>query len=158
MLGLCRTDERDKSRGCLHTMPCKEEEDKVNVSKLNKVKQVQHDIMINVDSRKASGRRDARRANSRGFLNPWYNWQEKKMASAKTRTCGEGCRSASLQTPLLCNQKAEGLKAPGYSFPRLSDVLCSTFSFDVHRSLSRHPELVSGSVRGEELERLAVRC
>ena len=24
-------------------MPCKEEEDKVNVSKLNKVKQVQHD-------------------------------------------------------------------------------------------------------------------
>ena len=37
MLELCRTDERDKSRGCLHTMPCKEEEDKVNVSKLNKV-------------------------------------------------------------------------------------------------------------------------
>ena len=31
-------DERDKSRGCLHTMPCKEEEDKVNVSNLDKVK------------------------------------------------------------------------------------------------------------------------
>ena len=43
-LELCRADERDKSRGCLHTMPCKEEEDKVNVSKLNEVNQVQHDI------------------------------------------------------------------------------------------------------------------
>ena len=29
-------------------MPCKEEEDKVNVSKLNNVKQVQHDSMHNV--------------------------------------------------------------------------------------------------------------
>ena len=27
-----RTDERNKSRGCLHTMPCKEEEDEVNRS------------------------------------------------------------------------------------------------------------------------------
>ena len=45
MLELCRTDERDKSRGCLHTMRCKEEEDKVNVSKLNEVKQVQDDIL-----------------------------------------------------------------------------------------------------------------
>ena len=54
LLELCRTDERDKSRGCLHTMPCKEEEDKVNVSKLNKVKQVQHD-----NTEKASERREA---------------------------------------------------------------------------------------------------
>ena len=45
MLELCRTDERDKSRGCLHTMRCKEEEDKVNVSKLNEVKQVQDDFV-----------------------------------------------------------------------------------------------------------------
>ena len=27
-------------------MPCKEEEDKVNVSKLNNVKQVQHDVLL----------------------------------------------------------------------------------------------------------------
>ena len=52
-------------------MPCKEEEDKVNVSKLNNVKQVQHDVMINVSRKKPSGRREAHRANSRGFLNPW---------------------------------------------------------------------------------------
>ena len=89
---------------------------------------------------KASGRREAQRANSRGFLNPWNNWQDKEMASAKTRTCGEGCRSASLQTPLLCNQKTEGLKAPGYSCSRLSDVFLPI----VKRSLSRHSELVSG--------------
>ena len=78
-------------------------------------------------SSQPSGRREAQRANSRGFLNPWNNWQDKKIASAKTRTCSESCRSASLQTPLLCNQKTEGLKAPGYSFPRLPDV----FSFIV---------------------------
>mgnify|MGYP007119870424 CR=1 FL=1 len=27
-----RTDERSKGKGCLHTMPCKEEEDEVKVS------------------------------------------------------------------------------------------------------------------------------
>ena len=54
------------------------------------------------------------------------------MASAKTRTCGEGYRSASLQTPLICgHKKTEGLKAPGYSFSRLSDV----FSLTTHYSL-----------------------
>ena len=41
------------------------------------------------------------RANSRGFLNPWYNWQDKEMASAKTRNGNPHHRFASLQTPLL---------------------------------------------------------
>ena len=79
--------------------------------------------------------------------------------------------------------KTEGLKAPGYSYPRLSDV----FSLTTHYSLliahyhvilnlfnfvqfahARHSSSkfgsalaksqISGSVRGEELERLAVRC
>jgi len=49
-------------------------------------------LFLKVD---ASEGRDARRANSRGFLNPWNNRQEKEMASAKTRTGGEGCRFAS---------------------------------------------------------------
>ena len=51
------------------------------------------------------------------------------MASAKTRTCSEGCRFASLQTPLICgHNNTGGLKAPGYSCSRLSDV----FSLIVH--------------------------
>ena len=31
-LRIFRTDERNKGRGCLHTMPCKEEEGEVNRS------------------------------------------------------------------------------------------------------------------------------
>ena len=42
------------------------------------LKQVQHDVMINVDSRKASEGREAQRANSRGFSNPWNNDMKKK--------------------------------------------------------------------------------
>ena len=78
LLGLCRTDERDKSRGCLHTMPCKEEEDKVNVSNLDKVKDG--------------------KMNSRGFSNPWDKDIYIHLPSAKTGIGGKGCRSASLQT------------------------------------------------------------
>ena len=36
-------------------------------------------------TQRASGRREARRANSRGFLNPWKKKQEREMASVKTR-------------------------------------------------------------------------
>ncbi|MEE0689563.1 MAG: hypothetical protein UCJ13_01840, partial [Bacteroidaceae bacterium] len=69
------------------------------------------------------------KANSRGFLNPW-----RKDISLKIRLKTgnvkrvRGLESpavfnfASLQTPLLCSQKkTEGLKAPGYSYPRLPD-------------------------------------
>ena len=35
---------------------------------------------------KASGRREARWANSRGFLNPWNNWQDKEIASGRRGT------------------------------------------------------------------------
>ena len=30
-------------------------------------------------AQKPSGRREAQKANSRGFLNPWKNWHGKKM-------------------------------------------------------------------------------
>ena len=68
--------------------------------------------MLITQSSQPSGRRDARRANSRGFLNPWYNWQDKEMASAKTRTCGEGCRSASSRRHYYVVIKNRGLKSP----------------------------------------------
>ena len=45
------------------------------------------------------------------------------------------CRFASSQTPILCGrEETEGLKAPGYSKPRLPDVLVHRSSFIVHRS------------------------
>ena len=61
---------------------------------------------------KASERRDAQRANSRGFLNPWKQKERIKMASVKTRN----------------GNVAEGLKAPRYLNPHLSDGLnCEGF-------------------------------
>ena len=46
------------------------------------------------------------------------------------------CRFASSQTPILCGrEETEGLKAPGYSCPRLSDVFIHRSPLIAHRSL-----------------------
>ena len=70
------------------------------------------------------------KANSRGFLNPWRKdislksvWKTGNVKRVRGHESPTVFNSASLQTPLLCGQKkTEGLKAPGYSYPRLPDV------------------------------------
>ena len=57
------------------------------------------------------------------------------MASAKTRTCGEGCRFASLQTPLFCNHKNRGLKSPRlFIFPSSRRIFSHNSLLNAHRS------------------------
>ena len=71
-----------------------------------------------------------RRRNSRGFLNPWRKdislksvWKTGNVKRVRGLESPAVFNFASLQTPLLCGQKkTEGLKAPGYSYPRLPDV------------------------------------
>ena len=103
-------------------------------------------------------RREARRANSRGFLNPWNNdkikkWRLQRRGTATLTTDSRLCRRH-----YCVVTKNRGLESPRLFKSTSSRRFRSTFSFDVHRSLSRHPELVSGSVRGNEQEKLAVRC
>ena len=45
-----------------------------------------HNSLLIAHCSKASGRREARWANSRGFLNPWNNWQDKEIASGRRGT------------------------------------------------------------------------
>ena len=67
------------------------------------------------------------------------------MASVKTRNGNPHHRFASLQTPLLCNhKKTEGLKAPGYSYSRLSDV----FSLITQRSSLTTQSYILPSIEG----------
>ena len=101
--GSVRGERQEKARSEMLNLRLSESRGKLawtmpSVSKLNKVKQVQHDVA----ERKRL--KDAKpKANSRGLLSPWKQRRRIKMASDKTRN----------------GNASEGLKAPRYSSPRL---------------------------------------
>ena len=65
------------------------------------------------------------RANSRGFLNPWNNDKKKKWRLQRRGRTVRVADSRLYRRHEYKDTKTEGLKAPGYSCSRLSDV----FSF-----------------------------
>ena len=89
---------------------------------------------------KPTGRREARRANSRGFLTPWKNWQDKKWRLKDAERQPSPPIRVFTDSKIVRAWGTEGLKAPGYSCSRLSDVFAHRSSFTAHHSPFSSPQ------------------
>ena len=71
-----------------------------------------HNSLLIAHCSKASGRREARWANSRGFLNPWNNWQDKEIASGRRGTATLTTDSRLCRRRYYVIVKYRGLESP----------------------------------------------
>ena len=71
-----------------------------------------HNSSLIAHCSKASGRREARWANSRGFLNPWNNWQDKEIASGRRGTATLTTDSRLCRRRYYVIVKYRGLESP----------------------------------------------
>ena len=71
-----------------------------------------HNSLLIAHCSKASGRREARWANSRGFLNPWNNWQDKEFASGRRGTATLTTDSRLCRRRYYVIVKYRGLESP----------------------------------------------